>query len=256
MRPLTAPVTLPLPDGIEGMTPEFFTAALSTWHPSTTVTEVRFGRLIPGTATKVPVELGYASGTALPTRMWVKAGWEKHSAAVTAQYRAEVTFYSCIADTLGINTPQCYFAGIDPVSGSGMLLLEDLTLRSATFGDATTPISADRVAQVLSLQASYHARHWNSEVLSAPWLRGSHHESTFHETMVSDEHWTRHLAMPRGRLIPTPLRDRHRVAAALAHIFEITATPPEPCLIHADPHLGNLFFESDGRPGLLDWQSP
>ena len=238
------------------MTPAFFSSALSTWHPATTVTEVRIGQVIPGTATKLAVELEYGTDTTLPSRMWVKAGWEKHSAAVTAQYRAEVTFYSCIADSLDINTPQCYFAGIDPVSGSGLLLLEDLTLRPVTFGDATRPITVDQVAQVLGLQANYHARHWNSEILWAPWLKGSHNESTFHETMVSEEHWSRHLAMPRGELLPPPLRDRHRVAAALAHIFEITSTPPEPCLIHADPHLGNLFFETDGRPGLLDWQSP
>ena len=28
------------------------------------------------------------------------------------------------------------------------------------------------------------------------------------------------------------------------------------CLVHGDSHLGNLFFEADGTPGYLDWQSP
>src|SRR3546814_17846854 len=27
------------------------------------------------------------------------------------------------------------------------------------------------------------------------------------------------------------------------------------CFSHGDAHLGNMFFEIDGRPGFLDWQA-
>lgn len=248
-RPLEYPAA---PDDLDRA---FLSAALSAGAKGPLVVE-DFDVLecLRGTATKLRLALRYEAGSVGPEFLWVKAGWEAHSPRVAAQYRAEVDFYSRLAPTMDINVPGCYFAGVDPRSGMGLLLLEDLGERGVTFGDPTTPLTPGQVAAVLELQARYHARYWDNPV--ARRLSGSHAESGIIESMLAEPHWSTQLANPRGAFLSAALRDRERLGGAVLRLAAITNHPEHPCLIHADPHLGNLFFEADGRPGILDWQSP
>ena len=40
----------------------------------------------------------------------------------------------------------------------------------------------------------------------------------------------------------------------MERLRQIDRTGPH-CLLHGDFHLGNLYFDADGTPGVLDWQS-
>src|SRR3546814_19668051 len=51
-----------------------------------------------------------------------------------------------------------------------------------------------------------------------------------------------------------PYRDRERIMAGLRTQWKRSLEIPQ-CFSHGDAHLGNLFFEIDGRPGFLDWQA-
>jgi hypothetical protein len=250
------PESVLLPGSAAEFTPGFLSSALSAWHPGTVVEEVEVAAPVHGTATKVGLSLKYRGNPGLPERLVVKAGWEPHSDMVAAQYRAEATFYARLAVGIRSTIPRCYFAGIDPVSRLAMVVLEDLNDRGVTFGDPTRPLDVDHLAQVLEMQAGYHATYWGSDLLAEEWLKGSHAESSFRNDMVTEAHWTRHLQLPRAQYLAEPHRDRIRMAESVRRLYLITDHPDVPCLIHADPHLGNLFFETDGGPGFLDWQSP
>src|SRR3546814_12687521 len=51
-----------------------------------------------------------------------------------------------------------------------------------------------------------------------------------------------------------PYRDRERIRAGLRTQWKRSLEIPQ-CFSHGDAHLGNMFFEIDGRPGFLDWQA-
>ena len=65
------------------------------------------------------------------------------------------------------------------------------------------------------------------------------------------------LTGPNGRGVPVELRDPQRLVdvyrATAAALSAAESTSPW-CVIHGDPHLGNLFLDADGLPCLLDWQ--
>ena len=71
--------------------------------------------------------------------------------------------------------------------------------------------------------------------------------------LIDSEGWERWVAEPRGRHVPDRLRTRSAIRRAYARLWELEREGT-PCMLHGDPHLGNMFFEPDGRPGFLDWQ--
>jgi aminoglycoside phosphotransferase (APT) family kinase protein len=52
-----------------------------------------------------------------------------------------------------------------------------------------------------------------------------------------------------------PYADRERILSALSSLWERNDANPNIVLCHGDAHVGQLYFERDGRAGLLDWQS-
>jgi Phosphotransferase enzyme family len=247
-----------LPKSLDEVSEEWFSAALSRGHPGTAVTRLRVGAVIRGMATKVQFMLEYnEAGRAanLPSSLWLKAGFEAHSARSAPLYAAEVNFFRDIAPCAPIPCPRSYFQEIDSDTGGGILLLEDLTLRKVRFGDQAQPLSADSAAKVLDAQASCHAFLWAEDRQRLfPWLMAG---GAIHAVDVVDEFlgfWDIAEHRPRFKHVPGSLRDQHRIRQALRQMEANDRQDPK-CLVHGDCHLGNLFFEEDGRPGLIDWQT-
>jgi Phosphotransferase enzyme family len=249
--------TLEIPATVDGIDTDWLTSALSTRYPGTVVTAMHHGRLIQGTGTKRRVlleynEAGHMAG--LPATMWIKGGFDGvHNHIMAGGNAAEAIFFNQVAPSLDANIPRCYYAATEGPAGRSIVLLEDLLNRNVTFGRATRPLSVDAVRGVLDMQASYHARWWNrdSEQLDgvetgAPWLRGA----IMH--LLNQDNWDE-LIGRRSDIIPASLRDRARVVAASEAWFEWEKRGTH-TLLHGDLHLGNMFFERDGRPGVLDWQ--
>ena len=254
-----------LPRALAEVTPEWLTAALSERHPGVEVAAACLGEPIHGTGTNLPVTLDYArppdEGPALPSTMWLKSCFEPHfeMMADNGLYEFESRFYEQLAPRLSVTLPRCFYAGADPVSRQGVLLLEDLGAAGASFGNATRPIGADQVATALDALAAFHASSWG-----ARWPRDYEFVTDGIPPEGPKAAWFlsatpdvfRHYIAERAEAnTPDSVNDPDRIVRAFWKLAALSRDEPV-CLIHSDAHLDNWYFLPDGTPGLLDWCSP
>jgi hypothetical protein len=104
------------------------------------------------------------------------------------------------------------------------------------------------------MEAQLHARWWRSPELSKFGERGgSLRTDGVIDRLMAPSSWNAAMSMPRSRGIPQALRDGPRVHDAIHKLLSLDDRLPE-CLLHGDPHLGNMYFPTDGGIGFLDWQ--
>jgi hypothetical protein len=207
-------------------------------------------------ATKVQFHLDYAANPhQLPASMWLKSGFEAHSERSAELYAAEVNFFRDVAPRIPTNAPATYFEAIDPRNGNGVLLMEDLTLRRVRFGDPTRPLTPEVAESLLDVQARYHSfLQGPGRDLDLDWLTVG---GAIHSVDVASEYfefWDTASRQPRWRFVPDALADRARARRALETMLAGDRREAS-WLVHGDPHLGNVFFDSQGRGGFLDWQT-
>jgi hypothetical protein len=244
-----------LPQRVDEITADWLTAALGDAFPGVRVTTLRQAAFIDGTAQKVRYELGYASQhRAGPPSLWVKGGFDPKGAHQGDAFANEVRFFQDLAPRLQINTPGCFFGGIDAASNNGVLVLEDLLHRRARFGRPTQPLSPEEALAVLTLQARLHARFWRSdEVRALPWLKPG---GAIAGAGMVDQYfgyWDAAMSLPRARWLGPGQRTRERVQSAMHRLMRDMREAPI-CVIHGDSQVGNVFFEPGGAAGYLDWQ--
>jgi aminoglycoside/choline kinase family phosphotransferase len=256
-------VILP-PSSLSEVTPAWLTRALAQRHRGVQVEAVEFGEAIHGTGTNVALSLRYArqpEGETLPEKLWLKAGYEKHFEymAPSRIYEIEALFYRELAPRLGIKVPRCHYAGNDPDTHQGLMLFEDLEAQDVSFGNATRPVSAETVARGLSALARLHASSWSQgwarmlwyvqhgipvEGPQAAWYRDQ-----------TPEVFARYIAERVEAHTPASVNAPQRIVDAFWKLAAMSRAEPC-CLIHSDCHLDNFYFDANGEPGLLDWQSP
>jgi len=248
---------VPIPDDADGITADWLSQALASRYPGTVVTLAHHGRVIHGSGTKIRLMLEYnaAGGThRLPPTMWVKAGYEPHSDMIRNSYVGEKNFYREVGRSGLVNAPYCYFGGTDPKPRLTLLLLEDLLARNASFGLATEPRDLETVDRALAMMARYHAVWWGAPQLETLGpFGGSFVTDDIIFALIDSEGWERWVGGPRGNEVPEAYRTRAAIRRAYRRLWELERRSV-PCLLHGDPHLGNMFFEPDGAPGFLDWQ--
>jgi hypothetical protein len=250
-------LALTLPNSLDEVTTEWLSAALASRHPGVQVTSVFHGAKIEGTGMKVRLLLDYnAAGHAagLPATMWIKGALHEYAKNIRAAFQREVLFYREVAPLKIVNCPQAYFAQSDEDAGQGIVLMEDLLACNASFGDPVQPATPQLVATTLQMEARLHARWWQSAELNKFGERGGSLRSDgVIDRLMAAPSWNAAMSMPRSRGIPQPLRDGARVHEAIRKMLAINDRLPE-CLLHGDPHLGNMYFPRDGGIGFLDWQ--
>lgn len=165
---------------------------------------------------------------------------------------AEVRFYrggQGVA-VLGDRIPQSWYAREE--SGVTAVLIEDLRQRSGIrFCSFDKPLNRDSMAQVLEVLARLHAARWADPALvAAPLPDGL--QFGMLDALLSEENWVAQLSRPRGSRVPAELADRDRIAHAFGALNSLKQDNPV-CLLHGDPHIGNVFFDALGA-GLYDWQ--
>lgn len=249
------PTSIPLPGGIDAIDPAFLTTALAARYPGVDVESVSIGDSHLGTSSTVRLTLGYRrNDQGLPTKMMLKGSFADHEFATGDLSTVEAQFYRDVAPTLSadVNRPLGYFGGVDE-TGRAVVLMEDLTARGATFGEATSAATVDEVALGIEQLAALHAQFWTAAARQPfPWLGQISDIIAIMRFLVSSDHFARyiHRAAPG---IASGLTDRDAVAHGLEAMFASDAALPQ-TLVHGDPHLGNTFRERNGRPGFLDWQ--
>ncbi|MGB8408094.1 MAG: phosphotransferase [Mycobacterium sp.] len=165
---------------------------------------------------------------------------------------AEIRFYrgGHGATVLGDRIPESWYAREE--SGATAVLLEDLRQRNGIrFGSFDNPLDRDAMAQVLEVLARLHAARWaDPALLAAPLPDGL--QFGMLDALLSEENWVTQLSRPRGARVPTELGDHARIVRAFRALSAHKQNSPT-CLLHGDPHIGNVFFDADGA-GLYDWQ--
>ncbi|CAM8672902.1 phosphotransferase [Sphingobium sp.] len=255
------------PTSAADITPAYLTWLMAQAVPGVTVTHVdmveakTYGEQFVSTAGRVIVNVRYGPGGPedLPPRLVVKVarGVDKILAPF---YENEVKFYNRVRPELNLETPRSFGAGFDAASSDFAIVLEDLTLRGATFPSVLSPVTLDNVRSILSQQAKLHARFWESPRLrpggDLAWA-GSHVEGKVADLMmVGAEPLIQHeidtVSFKREmvqRLRTTGPDLRNGTLALHRHQQSLPQT-----LVEGDMHIGNSYLLPDGSGGLLDWQ--
>lgn len=242
---------------LEDLDTAWLEQALSARFPGVRVRGFRFGTVIRGMATKAQLLIDYETPAGAPDAMWLKGGFEAHSARSVPLYAAETRFYRDVAPHLPINCADAYYAHLDADGGRAILLLEDLTARRARFGIPGEALAIDQAERVIDQLAEFHAAPQRDPALieAFSWLA---EPSAIDRVDVIGEyfgHWDAACRSPRFEKLPESLRDRPRMETALRQMQAFDRDNGRRYLVHGDAHTGNMFYEPDSALGLLDWQT-
>jgi aminoglycoside phosphotransferase (APT) family kinase protein len=202
-------------------------------------------------ASKVRFRVDY-NGPAgdVPDALCVKGYFSEGSRSFASLGQVEVRFYRELAPHLGLRVPRAVHAGIDPESGHGMVLMNDLVATGARFLTALSPYSVDDVARTLEQLARLHTaqvpQRNGADDWLAPRFRG-------YLAAVTEERLQELLDDGRAAAFAPENRSAARLREAFTALVACADTGPT-CLIHGDAHAGNLYLDADDQPGLVDWQ--
>jgi hypothetical protein len=243
--------------------------ALSEAQPGTKVAAVRWSGHRAGTSSSARLELSYvqafaqadarlcahhyAQPNALPPTLYIKGGFAAPMRRrVWGGLETEARFFQRVAPGLRIHMPRAFFAGVDTENRQAIVILEDLAVRNVSFGHATQPLGADAMARLMALLAKLHAPWWQRPGLGN-WVAGAGPQRLYVKYLLRPASWAAVLERPYAHLIPPALREATVVGQALDRLWALNDSRAQ-TLLHGDTHPGNLFFERDGTPGLMDWQ--
>jgi Ecdysteroid kinase-like family len=249
-----------LPMTLEGITPEWLSAALSFDDPGVVVKDVAIIQVIRGAATKVRIRVKYGEGTArsLPETLWVKSGFETHHEfveGVLGVYTREAQVFSDLIPMYDVRTPKSYFAKSQTSPAQAVIILEDLLDRDVRFNVVTEPLTAAEVASGLENLAKQHGQSWEDPRLEKfPYLdfplRGPIRR-VFYDFVEDADKYFKAL---RGYAVPIALHSPVRLGAGLQSYIAHAASGPS-CFLHGDTHVGNTYKEKNGSVCFLDWQT-
>lgn len=249
-------MTHPFPKTIDDISAGWFGECLAQQFPGTEVTSLERGTAIHGTATKIEFHLRYNDAGmrhALPQTLWLKCGLETQIPEQAVHSAIEAAFFRDLVPDLAINVPRPYGTAFAPDWSSGIVIYEDLNQRPVQFRKQTGSLSPTEMLDQLDMLAILHAKYWKSPKLAEyKWLTPG---GVIHSNGVLERFsgfWDYVAPMPRIAHVPAKLMDRERMLAANLALMAADIADPI-CVVHGDPHIGNMFFDPDGKPGLLDW---
>lgn len=245
-----------VPRGIEDLTPEWLTEALSGVSDGATVTDLVAIKIGQGNiAESVRLVPTYDTVTPAPASVVAKVpSSEEISRATgfaTRTYELEAAFYNELADTVWVNRPRCYVADYDLEGGRYTVVLEDLA--PAEPGDQVAGCSPEDAAAVIPELAALHAPRWaDPTLLDLAWLDRPVPASTEGSVALITAVFPSFVDRYRDRLDPEVLALTERLMGSLA---SYAVDRPGPwTMIHGDFRLDNLLFGGP-RVAVLDWQT-
>lgn len=249
-----------IPRSLEAIDRAFVQSLIAQVHPDARLVDVKIAGKIHGTATKARLELRYASETRAPGILWLKGGYEPHSASLFSDgiYALEPKAYVELLPGLPVRAPRQHGAIYDEQLGEGVVLLEDLG-PNTRINSPQSDISVAEAAGMLDMLADMHAMTSQPEWLDArPWipplLDGFGEPESYLTYMADPANIDRFLRWPRSLDYPSSLKDPQRICDAFRRVVRWSALVAQPCLVHGDAHVGNTYVDADGQPALLDWQ--
>lgn len=248
-----------IPLNVEELTTSWLNQVFVDQGRASGVSASRVERIIWGTATKVLMHVEYKDpGIARPTQdICVKGAFDekiRNYFDIGSIFVAEAAFYRDVAPQLSILLPECLYAQED--GAYGVIVLENLAARGVTFGNLCEALRAERAAMVLHLLAGLHGTTWGWRPGTLPWLCfGSPAARSSTLAMMAKDKFEALSQRPHvAPFIGASYCDQERLLAALSILWKRDDSSASVVLSHGDAHLGQLYFETDGTPGLLDWQ--
>jgi hypothetical protein len=240
------PVTLD-----ELLAPAWLSAALAPRFGALQVTNVVPGPVVSRVSTNARFTIECAGGLpdGLPSALCAKGYFSETGRRFAHIGVREVMFYRELARACGVRTLEPVYAGTDEALSRGVVVTGDVIAAGGRFLDARDDYTPDQVAESLEQLARLHAFTWGTTgYTEAPWLApmmGSYLEARGLREITAN------FDGPLGDGVPAAAKDPGRLLQA----FRTLADTREPaCVIHGDAHVGNLFLDVEGRPGLVDWQ--
>jgi len=159
----------------------------------------------------------------------------------------EVGFYRDLRPGLDLDAPRLLGARFDRRTGRFVIVLEDLG--DAGFLDTLTPLTPARAAAALGSLARLHGRTAGVPV-SPRWLGTNSGDALLPLVTATLGRLGRRVAERHPGLVTG---DGEGVLATYRSWAARLDEGPQ-CVLHGDPHPGNLYLLED-RVGLLDWQA-
>ena len=232
-----------LPMSVEEITAEWLGQALGT-----EISELEVDNIVWGTATKVVLEARHDAD--LPSRFCIKGGFtEELRPVMGAGYVDEARFYRDLAPQLGEGLPTVYFADEDEEAQQGIVVMEDLGAKGATFVDAAEPITVEQVRRGLEIQAGWHSM----DDPGYAWLKGEPNIRNLVRGVLTPEAWDAQIGQAEPGAVADTFRSRERTVEAFEAMWAIDDEQP-PVLCHHDANPTNVYLDADGQPNFIDWQ--
>jgi hypothetical protein len=247
---------LNIPDSLaEVLSPEWLTAALGRRYSGVKVTGLTLGPVMTRISTNAFFQIECAGGLpeGLPANLCAKGYFtDTGNSAYRTAGESEVCFYRDLAATIGVRTLPSIYADMNPDTRHSLVITEDIAATGATFLDPRDSYSPSQVAASLEQYATLHGTTWNAaRVDDAEWLapRIARTLGVRGLSGIQDQ-----FDGPIGAGVPMDVRDAEKLVEAYRALPAITGSAPSWCLLHGDAHIGNIFKDVEGRPGLVDWQ--
>jgi hypothetical protein len=233
------------------------TVALARHFPGAVVSEVRICDVADGTNRRARVRLRYQSGRG-PESVFVKREGRVLNRLALLALRAlesEAQLFDS-GVRLPLEHPTPYAAAVDRRRLATVVVMEDVTLRSARPNEATVALTVGQVRSGLWGLARLHAAYWDRPLpepmgFLRPWRLGRAWAP------VSLASLARALHLLRSGGHPRPLPPGSSSSATLERRFRRWATVavsgPQ-TVLHGDPHPGNTYALPGGVTGFYDWQ--
>ena len=246
--------TLEVPDSLDVLlTPEWLNAALGRRFPGIEVTSITRGPVVARVSTNQRFRIECAGGIpdGLVPTLCAKGYFAEHQQAYSHAGEPEAGFYRDLAEATGVYTLRSVYADVNPQTHHGVVITEDVIEAGGMFLDALSPYSPEQVAESLEQLARLHAyRRGDPTLADEPALTPRLHSYLATRGVTEIR---KNFDGPPGTEVPDDVRIPERLVAA----FRVLADrePGEGWgITHGDAHVGNLFLDADGRPGLVDWQ--
>lgn len=178
--------------------------------------------------------------------------------APEAMYANEVRFYRNIRPHVDIEAPVGYASAIESKKARFGILMEDLSLRDASFPNAVTGVGLEQMRCLIGNLVTLHATYWQSPLLDREfaWLPTTTAGGMYPvfdaiglnliRDQVAKNQFKQDLLAPLGRTVDQ-LWDLLWKSQRLIYRQPLT-------LLHGDTHIGNTYTLADGSAGFLDWQ--
>lgn len=242
----------PLPVDVDGLTPEWLSGALSARHPGVRVGRVELLERTERTNLHARLRLHYDAANGAPETVFCKLPPTnpEHRAMIgaTGMGTREAWFYRDLAPRIAMRMPTVYFSEADS-QGDFVMVMEDLTARGCRVSDGTWAIPGELAAKAIEDLAELHVRFQDAGRLAAiaPWASAKRARSTDFTVRT-----LRFVIENHADLLSESYREVARLFADRPDAIDALWDRGPQTLIHADPHIGNLFID-DGRVGFLDW---